>query len=273
MKAVCKGTEPSTLTRFRSYRPNASWDQMRDDTQSGGKQAYTAIRSQAVCDQGGLCAFCEIEIRDNDPLKWHVEHFHPKSDSTSSHNWALDWNNMLAVCNGGCDPFVCAPGFYMEPLKRNLSCDAHKDRMIQRGKLSLGCEGWILSPVHMIAFPNLFRIDLANGEIEPDEDACDEMASIRPNKHSSTLGLVRHSIEMLNLNCDRLCRERLTIIHRIERDINNQRKQGFRPEQGLANLAGKYYAKSPRWHRFFTTIRFRLGSAAEKYLQEIDYKC
>lgn len=161
VKTVCKGTEPSTLAHFRSSRPKATWDQMCNDTQFGGQQVYKDIRSQVVRDQGGLCAFCEIEVRDNVPLKCHVEHFHPKSDKTSSHNWALDWNNMLAVCNGGCNPSISAPGFYLEPLDRNLSCDAHKDKMMQKGRLSSNCEGWILNPVHLIAFPRLFRIDLA----------------------------------------------------------------------------------------------------------------
>ena len=273
MKAVCKGTEPSTLARFRSCRPKATWDQMRDDTQFGGQQAYKDVRSQVVGDQGGLCAFCEIEIRDIAPRKCHVEHFHPKSDNTSSHNWALVWNNMLAVCNGGCDPSICAPGFYMEPLDRNLSCDAHKDKMIQKGRLSSDCEGWILSPVHMIAFPSLFRIEHASGKIEPDVGACVGIAPIAPNKHNSTLDLVWHTIEMLNLNCDRLCQERLVIIRRMEREIKDQKNTGFKSGQGLANLAKKYYADSLRWPRFFTTIRFRLGSAAESYLQQIHYRC
>ena len=145
MKHVLKGAEPPTLAFYAQAAPKSSWEQMRDDPYFQGQQAYQDCRSACITDQKGLCAYCEIDIRDNDPLKCRIEHFHPKSDQTTAHNWALDWQNMLAVCNGGSIEYLTASGFYLPPRQANLSCDAHKDRMIQQGQLPACCEGWLRS--------------------------------------------------------------------------------------------------------------------------------
>ena len=118
---------------------------MRNDPHFQGQQAYNDCRTDCITYQKGLCAYCEINIRDNDPLKCHVEHFHEKSDRTTSHNWALDWNNMLGVCNGGSHEFVKSPGFYRQPRSANLSCDAHKDQMFNRaGCLKIVKAGFLI---------------------------------------------------------------------------------------------------------------------------------
>lgn len=65
-------------------------------------------------------------------MKCRVEHFHPKSDQDPACNWAPAWGNLLVVCNGGSHPHVATPGYCLEPTTDNLSCDAHKDRMIQQ---------------------------------------------------------------------------------------------------------------------------------------------
>ncbi|MBF0551614.1 MAG: TIGR02646 family protein [Deltaproteobacteria bacterium] len=235
---------------------------MRNDPYFEGQEAYTQIRNQLLKDQGGICAYCELDIsiRDNRPLKCRVEHFHSKSDSTPSKNWALDWNNLLAVCNGGSNPDVKV---------ENLSCDAHKDRMIRKGKLSKACEGWILSPLQVNSFPNLFKVNHFSGKLEPDERACSEALPIQPNTLGSTRELVQNTIDMLNLNCDRLCQERRILIRTIEQGKKEQRKKGFSPTECIENLCKRYFHF--RWHQFFSTIRACLGQAAEKYLQKIDY--
>ncbi|MBF0477402.1 MAG: TIGR02646 family protein [Deltaproteobacteria bacterium] len=269
MKAVVKGVAPPELTHFRSRCPRATWEEMRHDPYFEGQQAYTQIRGRLLGDQGGICAYCELDIRDNHPLKCRVEHFHPKSDTTSPKNWALDWNNLLAVCNGGSNEYVNTPGFFLMPKDENLSCDAHKDRMIQKGKLSPAGEGWILNPLQVNSFPNLFRVNHFSGRLEPDELACNQVSPIQPNNLGSTLDLVQKTIDMLNLNCARLCDERMILIRTIEQGKKEQRKKGFSPTEGLENLCKRYFHF--RWPQFFSTIRFCLGQAAEKYLQEIGY--
>lgn len=270
MKRVAKGDEPLTLTTYRDAVPHGIWEEMKDDPHYCGRQAYTECRSQSIADQQGLCAYCEISIRDNNPLKCRVEHFHPKSDTSTPHNWALDWQNMLGVCNGGDNPHLNADGFHLHPTSANLSCDAYKNRMVLQHKLPTQCEGEILNPLQLAAFPCVFRLDKGNGYLYPDAILCAAAPPWPNNRHSSVEELIRHTIDMLNLNCDRLAQERLQLIRDIERNKKKQRQAGYGPQQGLRNLAQHYFRTT--WPSFFTTIRFCLGQAAETYLNDIAYQ-
>lgn len=270
MKRVRKGVEPASLTTYQAAVPHGTWEGMRNDTLWGGRLAYQNCRSHTVADQGGICAYCEMDIRDNDPLKCRVEHFHPKSDIAGGINWALRWQNMLAVCNGGTNPHVSAPGFTLQPLAKNLSCDAHKDQRIQSGQLPLACEGWVLDPLQVLASPSLFTVRKDTGFLEPDPAGCQAAGLWNGNKHATVRALVEHTIEMLNLNCDRLATARLLVVRDIENNKKRQRGKGLSPERGLDDLAGRYFGYS--WPRFFTVLRACLGSAAENHLQQINYQ-
>lgn len=269
MKRVAKRQEPVELARYRDSSPQSTWQQMKEDASFGGRVAYETIRRQLLSDQGGICAFCEIGIHDNDPLKCRVEHFHPKSDISPTHNWALDWNNLLCVCRGGSNKYAHVP-HALEPLADNLSCDAHKDRMIQAGKLSMQCDALILNPIRLMASPCLFQIEKSSGQIRPDTAACATTPFMFDNQHHDLHALVQHTIDMLNLNCDRLCQARLAIVRNIEHNKKKQREQGYGPQQGLSNLANRYLRQS--WPEFFTTIRICLGAAAEQHLANIAYQ-
>ncbi len=269
MKRVSRQPEPIQLTDYRNTSPASTWEQMRVDAIHNGQTAYEESRKKLIADQGGICAFCEIDIRDNDPLKCRIEHFHPKSDVTPAHNWALDWNNLFAVCAGGSYRFASAP-YTHEPLDENLSCDAHKDRMIQGGKLQEQCEGWILNPAATPASLSLFRLEMSTGRLLPDPDLCAALPIWTGNQHADVQTLVQHTIDMLNLNCVRLCDARLTIIWDIERNKKKQRDAGFSPQQGLSNLAAYYLRQC--WPGFFSTIRLCIGTAAETHLANLGYQ-
>jgi uncharacterized protein (TIGR02646 family) len=270
MKRVLKGREPLALTAYRLAMPIGKWDEMKSDAHNGGSQAYQDCRSDLVTQQKGLCAYCEIDIWDNDPLKCRVEHFHPKSDVSTQHNWALDWLNMLAVCNGGSNKHIVGGGYYLEPMSQNLSCDAHKDRMIQTKKLAEQCEGWILNPLQLAAFPVLFRLEKSTGRLLPDPVACAIYPEVSNNQHSTVYDLVQHTIDMLNLNCERLIAARLLVIRDIGNNIKKQRNAGFSLQQGMNNLVQQYFRS--QWKAFFTTIRLCLGQPAEVYLQSINFQ-
>lgn len=270
MKRVLKGYEPLSLAGYRNAAPLSAWGEMKCNPHYGGQQSYQDCRSELVSQQKGLCAYCEIDIRDNDPLKCHVEHFHPKSDISPQHNWALDWQNMLGVCNGGSYQHIDGTGFYLEPMDKNLSCDAHKDKMIQTGKLAAQCEGWILNPIQLAAFPALFYLEKSTGRFLPDATACAAYPPLAHNHHTSIEDLVQHTIDMLNLNCERLTQARLIIIRDIERNKKREQQSGFNAQQGLANLAQRYFRI--QWAGFFTTIRLCLGQSAEAHLQSINYQ-
>ena len=269
MKRVLKGAEPASSQAYRQAQPQGTWEELRNDAIHGGQTAYIDIRTQTHKDQEGLCAYCEINIRDNNSLKSRIEHFHPKSDHSSSVNWALSWPNMLAVCAGGSYKHGTEP-HSMEPLSANLSCDAHKDRWIQQNKLPETCEGWVLNPLQVPAWPNLFEIDKFTGELRANTAHCSNAAPWPNNQHADMAAIVLHTITALNLNCDRLCRARRAVIHDIERNKKKQRLAGATPQQGLANLAQRYLQH--HWPAFFTTICLCLGSAADDYLQQIQYQ-
>lgn len=269
MKRVNRPQEPLELTNFRQTAPASTWEQMKNDVNHKGSEVYDICRAQLVSTQGGICAYCEIDIRDNNPLTCRVEHFHPKSDMTPAHNWALDWNNMLGVCAGGSYRYAQTP-YTQEPLADNLSCDAHKDQMIQSGKLPEQCEGWILDPSKLFASPSLFRLEKSTGRFMPDTDQCQAANTWPGNKHVNMEKLVQHTLDMLNLNCDRLRQARLTLIRDIERNKKRQREQGFSSVQGLDNLATRYLRQ--HWPAFFTTIRLCLGAAVETHLTHIRFQ-
>lgn len=270
MKRVLKSSEPPLLTMYRALKPDGDWEEMRKDGEHGGEKVYSSCRETVVSDQGGLCAYCEIVIRDAVPLGCRVEHFHPKADKMSSMNWAYCWDTMLGVCNGGDNPYIRKDGFHLAPIGANLSCDAHKNTMIQSGKLSEQCEGLILNPLELPSFPALCTIAKSTGFLHPDRVSCGNVELPLKGKHATVEELVQNTIDMLNLNCDRLAQMRLRIIRDIEHNKKNQRNMGYTAHQGLANLARWYFKR--HWPGFFTTIRLCLGSAAERHLRDIDFK-
>ena len=266
MKRIIRLAEPDQLTHYRAANPASTWEKMRND--AVGRVAYDAVRARLLNGQGDLCAFCEIGLHDHDPLKCRVEHFHPKSDTSTAHNWALDWYNMVAVCMGGSQRYQ-QPPHALEPLPQNLSCDAYKDQMVNTKQPSECCEGWIIDSLQLPAFLNLFFLAKSTGRLQPDEKACAEI-SLPGNQHSSTHALVQHTINMLNLNCDRLCQARLSVIWDIERSKKRIRDRNIPADQALRELAEHYFRR--RWPAFFTTIRFCLGAAAEQYLTDIGFQ-
>lgn len=270
MKRVLKPSEPPALTSYRSAVPDSTWQAMKSDTAFNGPVAYNDCRSQLIANQGGLCAYCEIDIRDNAPLKCRVEHFHPKSDIAPAHNWALDWGNLLGVCAGGSYAHTSTPGHYLFPTNANLSCDAHKDQMIQSGKLSEQCDGWILNPAQLQASPTLFKLEMSTGKLQPNLGVCAISPPWPNNQHADLQALVQHTIDMLNLNCDRLIQARRRIIWDIEHNKKKQRDAGHTPQQGMNNLV-QYYLRQC-WPGFFTTIRLCLGATVEAHLTNIRYQ-
>jgi uncharacterized protein (TIGR02646 family) len=268
MKRVRKSQEPAELVHYRQAAPESTWDQMRNDPHHDGQKTYKICRTQVITDQGGLCAYCEIDIRDENPGLSRVEHFHPKSDISPLHNWALDWNNLMGTCAGNTYRHSAKTGHFLEPLKANRSCDAHKDTMIQSRQLLDQCEGWILNPLQLIASPSLFRLAKSSGYLQPDPRSCATL-SIEGNQHATTLELVEHTIKMLNLNCDRLAQARLRVISDIEKAKEQERLKGLSAAEGLSNLVQRYW--SNQWPQFFTTQRLCLGAAAEIHLQAISF--
>lgn len=264
MKRICRGKEPEELSDYRRANPAGDWETLRNET----PHLYEMIRRQCTADQGYLCGFCEIRLPETS-MAQRLEHFHPKSDKSTDHNWALDWNNILGVCLGGCNPALGSyPGQYREPLPQNLSCDAHKDHLIGKGAVPPSCEGHLLNPMELMAFPCLFDLDKRTGELIPDSSNC-EGVTISPNHYSTTEELVENTITVLNLNCDRLKVQRRQVLFSIEHEKKKARERRQTASQFLSSLAKRYF--SAKWPSFFTTKRILLGRYAEAYLQSISF--
>ncbi|MEQ1528995.1 MAG: retron system putative HNH endonuclease [Methylococcales bacterium] len=204
-------------------------------------------------DQGGLCAFCESTIQENE--KQRVEHFHPKS-GTQNHNWALDWANVMGVCFGGSDVDKS-----IHPLPANLSCDAYKDHLITKKQLPCDCEGYLLNPLKIPAFPCLFDFDKRTGALKAKKDY--GQLQIGENTYASVSELVEKTIETLNLNCDRLMKDRLAVLYQYNQTIKKAREHD--DHDVFSKLAERWLQK--KWLSFFTTRRVLLGEHAEKLLK------
>ena len=266
MKRVCKSSPPQALLDFAAERPDATWEQMNDNGIHSGRQAAKECRDRAILDQHGLCAYCETEITSDDPRHRRIEHFHPKSDKAGGHNWGLDWDNMLATCDGGSSS--SREEQKMHPLPENLSCDAYKDHMVNNGKLPAACEGYLINPLAMPAFPNLFSLEKGTWRLLPNEAECANV-ELSENVYETTAELVGNTIVALNLNCRRLTDLRKSLVYDIERRKKKLREKGYKPAEMPEKLALSYFGK--KWPKYFTTLRCCLGQAAEDYLNSINY--
>lgn len=259
MKRINKSLPPNVLTQYESQNPTADWDSFRDH--NAGSE-YKIIKALLLKDQGGLCGYCETKVSALEVHKQRVEHFHPKSDTSNSFkNWALDWMNVFAVCLGGSDSDQSK-----HPLPINLSCDAHKDYLITKNRLPLACEGYVIDPLKLSAHPHLIDLDKATGKFIANKSACENFGYPQ-NKYISTEELVSKTIEMLNLNCQRLCDDRLEVLKSYNQEVAKARKANDR--EGLHKLANRWFHE--KWPSYFTTRRILLGSHAEAHLDHILY--
>ena len=263
MKKVNKSLPPKELTAFSQVNSQASWANFRDHN-SGN--SYQQTREKLLVDQGGLCAYCEKEV---DKLPAHlqrIEHFHPKSDSSDpSKNWHLDWHNMLAVCTGGSQSTEA--DHKQHPLPNNLSCDAYKEHCISTKRLDEDCDGYLLNPIELNSTLCFFDFDKATGELVPNTDICQSVFFSGKNEYTDFFELLTKTVELLNLNCQRLRDDRLKVLKLYNQEITKARRTG--DTLIFQKLADRWF--SQKWPSFFTTRRILLGQHAEKVLTKKNY--
>ena len=253
MKKVSKGIEPALLEGYRTAKPTNTWEQFKHS-----KTRREETQSQLVVDQGGLCAYCEIDLlpkAGTDEADFRVEHFHPKSDQTTAHNWHLDWQNLLGCCHGGSQKNVVdAANRFTSP---DHSCDVPKGKRV--------LDNVILNPLHLPAFPRLFSCERATGHLTVDSDNCDQ-ANVSVAKAQNT-------IDELNLDAERLKRLRKAVLNDLNDQIRARVAQGMSIGDVRENFAKAILRKnaSGHWPKFFTSIRSYLGNEAEKQLRKSHY--
>jgi uncharacterized protein (TIGR02646 family) len=267
MKQVFKSAEPPCLQAYRSSKPSDGWDQMKNNSQYFGQAVYDCIAELVSADQGGLCAYCEIEISRSPLNTFRVDHFVAKSLSSSRHNWGLDWENMLACCKGGENQYTRGRNHFEKPRSKNLSCDAHVNRLAQKDGTGMPLDdrrGLVINPLSLPTSPLLIRFDTDQGALEPHPQRCAEI-SLEGNKHASTYELVENTIRVFNLNCPRLCRARKDWFDELEDKLEATRQAGRSAAEISSELCEVLL--SPPYPSFFTVSRLWLGPIAEEFLQ------
>jgi len=249
MKFSFKGDEPDGLRQYRESHPGGRWEDFRHECQSGLDAVYQQLRR----DQGGLCVYCEVKVSESNR---QVEHFHDKSDESDATNptkWHLDWHNLWYACMGGTRQSD-NPGEFMEPIKVNSSCGQEKEE---------GIFQHILVPDEISLLQRLFRYEQKADAItiHPDEEQC-RMLNV-------DIAKVQRTIDVLGLNCSRLCKARLSALIPLNR-IMAKKRPDF---QARVRLASNYLGNAQRLNRssFFTMIRWMLKEAAEQHLRDIGY--
>ena len=258
MKKVVKNSqEPGLLAQYRNNNPDDNW---KKGFKPNSPDGYTQVKQQLIDDQKGLCAYCEIDLKQGHGKgldDFRVEHFHPETPHNPPPNHALDWNNMLGCCSGGNAKYVT------ESDERFTSPDHSCD--VPKGNKNLTAS--ILNPIQDIpAFPRLFKFKEQGedaGMMEIDLELC-------PEHHQQK---AQQSMAELNLNAKRVKRFRSTVINQLREAFQHNLESGMTEDEALRDLAELYFPvqANQHWPAFFTTIRWYLADMAEERLQQIGY--
>ena len=257
MHRIKRPKEPVAFLKYRlDNSAERNWDTFSSTT------AYREARKALYHNQSGLCAYCEAHLpwdeEHGEPKTGcvRIEHFHAKADPDPTHNWMMDWSNLMMVC--------------MSSGKEDARhCDARKED-VQNGEFRVDgvppgyvFEGYILNPYDM-PHECLFKFDETTGELASDVAVCNQVA-VHGNKHATTEILVDRTIRVLNLNSKVLCHQRKAVHKEYE-----QRRAALRQRatKSLSDLIAEEWFGDHRVRNFFTTRRCLLKGKAEPYIHD-----
>lgn len=255
MKKVKKNNIiPIELLNYATSHPTKTWENFKDECQTGYKTVLNEIKSN----QSGVCCYCEITFYDEKGIRddFRVEHFHPKSDVSTSKNWNLIWTNLLGCCHGGSDKSVLG-------AKRFIANKKHRHSDVLKGEKLWDDE--ILNPLDIPAFPPIFKIS-STGEMSVLEKNCTD-ANIDITKAKNCL-----DEKKLNLNSPILQEWRKSV-------IDNLRNMMIKTDdielmiENIEELLATYLVKdsNENYSPFFTTIRSYFEEDAEEFLRLNNY--
>ena len=227
----------------------ADWDGFRSHATGA---SYRELLEALMAVQHGLCAYCEIDLRDGDH---QVEHVVPRSDPDCGEERSLDVDNLIACCKGGSSRNEFGPHArgdderFLHPTKRNISCGEKKGN---------DWDADFVDPRTLPALPSLLRVGY-DGRIAADQAACEEA------QHSAER--VNWTIETLGLNVERL---RVARERRWRALEANWQEHLDDPEMMEAAARGELLpqADDDRLPRFFTTSRSYFEPWGEAVLEE-----
>ncbi|MHA3511801.1 retron system putative HNH endonuclease [Yersinia enterocolitica] len=258
MKRIIKSNEDISFSQYKMAQPASTWDQFKSH-ETGS--AYKVIKNQIFDDQFQLCAYCEASVPKEYEFERRIEHFRSKSGCDPRiDNWHLDWMNLLGVCVGGSN---CKTEFEL-PL--NLSCDSHKSYYEDTHKIAnKNWVGKILLPLELPTEHELFIFDKMTGNLLPNNIYCANI-EFENNIYGNVEELVNKTITVLNLNCERLNRARLVILHEFNRSLTN-----YRTTMNITifkNLVIRWSKGSPSFFQTTRQILLKDSVLAKKIMEE-----
>ena len=167
---------------------NVRWEEWKSTHGDAYKQTIDCLWKN----QQGLCAYCEVKLTLTNK---EIEHFIPKSRTTSTQDWTINFSNYVLSCKGNSNKHS---KFYSDDPspKANLTCGSKK------GDLDpFGC---LFNPYELPTFPVIKEYYDDEGlSFIPDKTAC-QKASIDPL-------IIQSTIDTLGLNCPNLKRRRKAV--------------------------------------------------------------
>lgn len=164
MLLIKKGREPNSLTEYKKQN-NAYYDGCNKED----------IREALLKEQGYLCAYCMKRI-SKDNMK--IEHYNPQSNTNSKD--ALDYNNMLAVCDGN----------KSAKSKKEQTCDAHK------GNTKLIVNPLLKSSIKLIHYDHDGKIysddSIINNDLDKTLNLNCELVLLKTNRKSALDSLKKY---------------------------------------------------------------------------------
>lgn len=251
---------PNLLTEFNSSGPIKSWDDFRCED----GEILEAVSAQLYKDQRGLCAYCEIDLlltNGTGYSDFRIEHFHPKSDNHPE--WTFRWDNLLAVCCGGNRNHLTS-----ESAERFTSPDHSCD--VPKGEKNL--DQIIFNPTREKALLGIIFEYRNSGEMIV-ADTCPSHLREMAKTTITQLNLSSTDDSGVNNSPTRLKKQRAAMLAGLQEQVAMQLEAGLLVEDVLSELASALFrdGENANWPKFFSCVRWYLGSAAEDRLREIGY--
>lgn len=259
MKKIIKSVEPQSLTDYRALYPTDDWK--KGFSKNAGREGVTAVRNSLLQEQGGLCVYCEIDLKisENANNDFRVEHFYPDNPETTASrvgdgvNYSLHWDNLFGCCHGGSVSTVVDNSVRCNPP--DYHCDIHK--------ANNDLTDFLLNPLTDVpSFPAIFTFN-EDGKIFINEGLDDVL-----------IDRATRTIESLRLNSATLDKLREAVISKLNDELLAMQERGDELGYSLCFLAETYLSKNEggKYNSpFFSAVRWYLGPDAETFLERVGY--
>ena len=258
MKRIGTPVEPPCLAAWRDGHTEATWDEFRNehrDAPDGQRGCAREVLETLIQSQRGLCAYCEIELKEPLALWSQVEHWHPKDPARyPGHNWGLDFSNFMAACEGGerAQPDM---GRSLPPIKKTKHCGSAKGNENHTNVL--------LDPRRDVPhMPMIWRFDATGG------------IAVSPDAPQTLKERAVKTITLLNLDSPVLRRLRKQHWIELENDVQSvweelgDSEEGYRSAQAFVTAERLGLSPEGRLDQFWSTSRAFFEDSAEAWLAE-----